>query len=128
MGRGGNVLKKKYYLQIEIRYSVSEELDEDVYERNYFTKFIHSPLFDNEEACIEHGNEVVSQNRWIEQYPGYKDLKLKRIYGLPLLAPRLKNGAQIFISVQTLNISISLNDINEELQKFNLKIIDKKIE
>lgn len=121
-------MKKKYYLQIEIRYSILEVLVEDVYERNYYTKIIHSHLFDSEETCIEYGNDVISKNRWIEQYPGYKDLKLERKYGYPLVAPNLKNGAQIFISIKTLNIFDSFYDINEELQKFNVKKINKKIE
>ena len=119
---------KRYYLQIEITYSTpkNEDLDENAYQQSYFTRFINSDLFNTEEECIDYGNKIIDLNRWIEQYPGYKGLKLERRFGYPLVAPSLKNGAQIFISVKSLKV-FNFEDINLELKKFNISKIKEKI-
>lgn len=116
---------KKYYLQIEIRYSIprDESLSEDIYQQTCFNKFIHSDLFDTEKECIDYGNSLISKNRWIEQYPGYKGLKMDQRF--KLIAPSLKNGAKIFIKPEKLEI-YNFEDMNLELQKFNInKILTK---
>ena len=119
---------KKYYLQVEIRYSIprDESLDEDDYHQTCFSKFINSDSFNSEKECIAYGNKLIEDNRWMEQYPGYKGLKLTRRYGFPLQAPHLRNGAMIFISVLPLNIH-NFDDMNTELRKFNIPIIRKEI-
>jgi len=118
---------KKYYLQIEIRYTIPKDNAEgNEYQQLHFTKKIHSDLFNTEIECVIYGNKIIEANRWMEQYPGYKGLLLKRNYGYPLVAPSLKNGAQIFISVLTLNVN-DYDTINEELQKFNIGKITEKL-
>ena len=121
-------MDKKYFLQIEIRYSIpeNEDLPEDAYQQIYFKKYIHSNLFDTEKDCIKYGNEIIQENRWIEQFPGYKGLKLGRRFGDPLVGCRLKNGAQIFIQVKSILIH-SFTKANTELQKFNIDNIYDKI-
>lgn len=117
---------KKYYLQIEIRYSIpiDKSLDEDIYQRTYFNKFIHSNLFDTEKECIDYGNKLISNNRWMEQYPGYKGLEMSQKF--KLVAPSLKNGAQIFIKLEKLEI-YNFEDMNLELQKFNINKINSEL-
>lgn len=119
---------KKYYLKIEIRYNYREVIgdDEDDYEVRGEKEIIHSDLYDDEKDCIALGNKLISENRWIEQYPGYQNLKLERRFGYPLVAPSLKNGAQIFIGVYSLNVS-EFDKMNETLRKFNIKGIHKKL-
>jgi len=121
-------MELKYYLKIEIRYSIPEDenLPEDTHQQIYFNKFINSDLFNTEEECINYGNNLIIDNRWIEQYPGYKGLELKRKLGYPLVAPSLKNGAKIFISVRSLKI-FNYIDMNLELQKFNIREIKEKL-
>ena len=120
---------KKYYLRIEFRYSIprDETLEEDQYQNTYFTKKISSHLFETEDECIEYGNKIIQENRWMEQYPGHIGRRLTSKYGIPLVAPNLKNGVSIFISVDSLNI-LDFDTINSELKKFNIEKIEKEIE
>jgi len=116
---------KRFYLEIDIRYSHPEIVGEDECEK-YTTEKFHSHVFDEEKDCIYFGNKIISDNRWMEQYPGYIGLKLERRYGRPLVAPSLKNGVQIFISVKSLDI-LSAGGIEERLRKFNIDKITKKL-
>lgn len=116
----------KYYLQIEIRYDTLKPSDvpEDDFVSTYHNKFIHSDLFETQKEAIDFGNKIIEDNKWIEQYPGYVGDRLNNRFGRPLVAPSLKNGAQIFISIQPLNI-LSFDSINEELRKFDTTFITK---
>lgn len=117
----------KHYLEIEIRYSIPrDEAEGNEYQQTCFSKMIHSDLFYTEIECAIYGNKIIEANRWMEQYPGHKGLILKRNYGYPLVAPTLKNGAQIFISVKSLEIN-DLITISTELQKFNIDKITTKL-
>ncbi len=114
---------KKYYFKIEIRYDIPATEDtESIYQTKTFT----SDLFDNEKDCIDYGNKVIESNLWIEQYQGHVGQRLQRRYGYPLVAPRLKNGAQVFLSVLSLDI-LSFEDLCDELRKFNVPKITTKI-
>lgn len=116
-------MNKKYYLKIEIRYRI---LEEDDYK--YLTHIMQSDLFDEEKDCIDYGNKIINHNLWIERNTnlGNIDRRLERRYGYPLVVFRLKNRAEIFISVQELNIK-EFEEINEELKKFDLSIITQAI-
>lgn len=117
---------KKYYLKIEIRYSFKEYFDTEDYETKHISKTINSGLFNTEKECIDYGNEIIKENLWIEQYPGYIGNRLDRKFGRPFIAPHLKNGAHIFISVESLNI-VDFEGINTELRKFSIEKITSKI-
>jgi len=118
---------KKFYLQIEVRYSIPrDEAEGNEYQQTCFSKMIHSDTFFTEIECVIYGNKIIEANRWMEQYPGHKGLLLKRNYGYPLVAPTLKNGAQIFISVKSLEVT-DLGTISAELQKFNIDKITEKL-
>ena len=116
----------KYYIQIEIRYSIPRDnnLDENEYQQTGFKKFIHSELFDTLEECISYGNKIIRDNCWVEQYPGYQGLHLSKRF--PLVAPSLKNGAQIYMKPEKLEIH-DFDELNSELQKFNIPQITKKL-
>ena len=116
-------MTKKYYLEIEIRYLIPET---DELEEIRFNKFIHSGLFDNEDGCIFYGNNLIRRNRWIEQYPGYENSELDKKLGGPFEYFKLKNGAEIFITVKSLKI-FDFNDMELELQKFNISEINEKL-
>lgn len=117
-------MTNKYYLSIEIRYSYTAFAGEEDEAREHENKYIASDLFDTFEACMEYGNKIIEANNWTEQYPGYVGGRLKKQFNL--VAPSLKNGAQIFIKVKTLNIN-DAQEINAELQKFNIPKINGKI-
>lgn len=119
-------MKHKYYLSIEIRYSYWEKAGDEE-EQKHPSKFMHSDLFDNEDACIKYGNSIIEANKWMEQYPGHVGKRLERRFGYPLVAPSLKNGAQIFISVLSLRIC-GADEMSAELQKFNIPAIKHKIQ
>ncbi len=118
----------KYYLEVEIRYCYPEWINEDEgdYETKHENEKFHSHVFDEEKDCIDFGNKIIEDNRWMEQYPGYQNLKLERRFGYPLVAPSLKNRAQIFIGVRPLNV-LSAGAIEEGLRKFNIDKITKKL-
>jgi hypothetical protein len=113
-------MKYKYYLQIEFRYTI-RAIDEES-EDQYITKKINSDLFDYQVDCVDYGNKLIEANLWIEQYPGHIGRRLDNRFGSPLVAPSLKNGAQIFISVLKLNV-LDFEGLNIELQKFNVSKI-----
>lgn len=120
-------MTKKYYLRIEIRYTyyiktdVPEELDP-----NYTSKYMNSDTFDTEQECINLGNNLISSNSWAEQYPGMIGNRLKRRLGRPIVVLSLKNGAEIFITVESLNV-MDYEELNSELIKFNINRITSKI-
>jgi hypothetical protein len=117
-------MNTKYYLQVEFRYTINT-VDEDQ-DDQHENKIINSDLFDSEKDCINYGNELIKNNLWIEQYPGSIGRRLERRYGRPLIMVSLKNGTQIFISVNKLNI-LDFFDLNVELKKFNISKITKEL-
>lgn len=103
-----------YYLKIDIRYSVTTLIEDNEYDRNYYNKIIYSDSFETEKECIEYGNKLIENNLWMEQYPGTTGCRLTKRFGRPLVAFLLKNGTQIFISVETLN-NLDFQNLNIEL-------------
>lgn len=117
---------EKYYLKIEARYSYVQN-DEVTGETNiYKNEFAHSHLFDDEEGCIALGNKLIKANKWMEQFPSYKNTRLDRKFGRPLVLLPLKNRAQIFISVEKLSIGNFL-ELDAVLGKFDIFKITKKL-
>jgi hypothetical protein len=117
-------MKNKYYLQIEFRYTI-RAIDEESEDQRK-TKKINSDLFDLEKDCLNYGNKIIENNLWIEQYPGLVGDRLNTRFGSPLIAPQLKNGTQIFISVLKLNV-LDFDGLNAELSKFNVSKITKEL-
>lgn len=115
----------KYYLEIEFRYTYYVGEGEDR-EREYETKKIHSDIYDNIDDCIKLGNDLIKQNNWMIQFPGCVGANLNKKYGMPLEVIRLKNGAEIYISVRKLNV-LDFDSLNDEINKFNLPIIKKRL-
>jgi len=115
---------KKYYLSIEIRYSIPEDEEYEGYQQTCFNHFIHSEIFENKKDCIDYGNSIIKENLWMEQFPGHIGDRLNDKFSL--VAPSLKNGARIFIKVNTMNV-LDFDHINIELKKFDKKRILSKI-
>lgn len=118
-------MNKKFYLQVECRYSIPRNPELE-FQQTCFSKFMHSGLFDTENECITLGNSIIEKNKWLEQHPGNVGQRLKRVIGYPLTIFNLKNNADIFISVKSLDV-VDPNEMDKELQKFNVQFIDKKI-
>lgn len=106
---------KTYYLKIEARYSVkTEEIDEDgevTFETHCKTKIYHSKEFSTLADAVDFGNQFIDKNKWLEQYSGYIGQRLKTGFGRPLVGFGLKNGAQVFISIETHDTPEDFEDV-----------------
>lgn len=120
---------KKYYLEVEVRYTLYTLIheEENEYDKDHENVKVHSDLFDTEKECIDYGNQIITNNLWMEQYPGDVGSRLERRYGYPLVFNTLKNGTQIILAVRSLEITES-QGIEDLLRKFDLTgRITKKI-
>lgn len=98
----------KYYVSVEIRH-VFKDADGEI---NHKTITKTSVLFDNKSEAITFGNDIIVQNKWIVQYPGYEGQFLNEYSNLVMFV--LKNHAQVFIKVCKFD-ELKLNDFNELL-------------
>jgi len=116
----------KWILKLEIRYDISifnEEVGDYNYE--YVNDKFYSKLFDSEIEAIKYGNKLIADNLWMEQTKERGQI-LKRKYGYPLVVFRLKNRAQIFISVKKSDI-LTFEDLNTELRKLQVDKITNNL-
>ena len=94
---------QSYFVKIEARFTVVRELTDDdgelISERECIIKVFYSKKFDSQKDAIDFGNKFITDNLWLEQYPGYVGQRLNNRFGTPLVGYILKNGAQVFISV-----------------------------
>lgn len=122
-------MKVKYYLELEIRYTGTRTIyDDHGMEQDitaHFTNVLHSDLYEHEQACVDLGNKLITDNEWIKQHPGDAYAKLERRYGFPLELFSLKNGAQIFLKVLSMTC-VGPEYLDTELKKFNRRVLPKK--
>ena len=93
---------KIYYVKIEARYTVrTNKQDDDGEDYVHSTKIVHSEHWYTMDAAMACGNAFIESNKWLEQYPGYVGQRLHKGFGGTLVGYSLKNGAQVYISIET---------------------------
>lgn len=106
----------KYFLTFDLRYDV-RTIDEDGdIDKDYKNEIYSSKLFDTKQEAWDFGNTVIKNNLWMEQYPGYQNVRFnKDIYSRSLVSFSLRNGANIYIKVNEVQ-EHSENEISDFLQ------------
>lgn len=110
----------KYQIRIEFRYTVpSSYIDSDtgetIEDKECKRHTISSELIDDLDEAVKRVNDLIANNRWIEQFPGYKGSGISKKFRLERVM--LKNNTEIYFEVKTINL-MSMAGMEQELLKF----------